>query len=132
MAVTFLGGPRLVGFDLHLLGGDVRETMFRQGETGLLTLYWKAPDAPLPDYLVRIVLVAPDGSTALIHESRPAHDEHPTSDWTAGEVVRDPHRLPLPKALPSASYQVRLSLVGASDGQPAAPADVLLTTMTVR
>lgn len=132
MAVTFQGGPRLLGFDLHPLGRDVRHTIFRQGETILLTLYWEAPATPLPDYLVRVTLVAPDGSPALVHESRPAHDEYPTSDWTAGELVRDPHRLPLPKELLSASYQVRLSLVAAAEGQTAAPADVLLTTMTVR
>jgi len=100
---------RLTGYTLssdHLAPGDVLG----------VALFWTT-DAPLAArYQVTVQLFAPDGSLVSQHDAEPADNRAPTSAWTPGEIVLDPHGLPIPLGQPSGAYRVIVAVY-----DPAAP-----------
>ncbi len=104
---------RLTGYTLssdHLAPGDVLG----------VTLFWTT-DAPLAArYQVTVQLLAPDGSLVSQHDAEPANNRAPTSAWTPGHPVIDPHGLAIPLDTSPGAYHV---IVGVYD--PAAPLDRL-------
>jgi len=101
---------RLLGFDLR--GGPA----YRTGETVDVDLFWQALAAPGEDYLPRLQLLDSDGTVYAELTEKPVAGAYPTAWWQAGELVRDPHALPVPAATPAGRYRLALSLVRAADG----------------
>jgi hypothetical protein len=57
-----------------------------------LVLYWQAlPDVIELDYLVFTHLVSEDGRLIAQHDGQPAGGSRPTSGWSPGETIVDPH-----------------------------------------
>ena len=57
-----------------------------------LTLYWRALEGTSPlDYLVFTHLLAEDGHLIAQHDGVPANGTRPTTGWTVGEIIVDPH-----------------------------------------
>ncbi|MBN1136667.1 MAG: hypothetical protein JXM73_08770, partial [Anaerolineae bacterium] len=103
---------RLLGFDLH--GG----LAYRPGEAVDVDLFWQAPAAPGEDYLPRLQLLDSSGTVRAELAEKPVAGAYPTAWWQAGELVRDPHALPVPAAALAGRYRLALSLVRAADGSP--------------
>jgi hypothetical protein len=47
---------------------------------------------------------------------KPVANTYPTAWWQAGELVRDPHALPIPATVPPGRHRLVLALVRAADG----------------
>ncbi len=106
-----------VDFDhrLRLLGANVPDESapFLPGEAVPVELFWQALDAPGQDYFPRLCLL--DAGDAVVAElvEKPVSGTYPTAWWRAGELVRDPHHLPIPAAVPSGTYHLTAGLIRA-------------------
>jgi hypothetical protein len=105
---------RLLGFGLS---GD---SVLRPGEAVQVDLFWQALGDPGEDLLPRLQLfdaaLAGESSLAELTE-KPVAGRYPTAWWRAGELVRDPHALPIPATVPAGHYRLTLSLIRAADGK---------------
>ncbi|MFN2115938.1 MAG: protein kinase domain-containing protein [Anaerolineae bacterium] len=95
--------PLGVDFDdnIHLSGVDLPRASFQPGEQLVFVARWEATDTSdfadegagpaeaRGDYLVRAVLVGPDGHAVATDEHVPVAGSRPTSSWQPGEVIAD-------------------------------------------
>lgn len=95
---------------LTLLGFDLPSEVLLLSRPTWLTLYWQADSAPGQDYAVALQLLQPDGREVHYWLGRPVFSGYPTTQWTAGELVRDPWRLELPAQVVPGQYTLQLSL----------------------
>ena len=103
---------------LTLLGVNLDTANARPGERLYLTLFWRADEAPRPNYHVTLTL----GETRL-YAGAPVHDTYPTSIWPAGEIVADRHNPRLPRDTPPGDHPLRLHLADPSTGRRGEPAE---------
>jgi hypothetical protein len=103
---------RLLGFGL-----EGRPTWL-PGESVAVDLFWQAIAEPGEDFLPRLQLLDSGGTVVAELTEKPVEGRYPTAWWHAGELVRDPHSLSIPAAVPPGRYRLELSLVRAADGQP--------------
>ena len=80
-----------------------------------LTLTWSARAEPATDYAVFVHLLDADGELIGQHDGPPDRGNYPTSWWRSGDIVRDPHVLPLPADL--ATARLRVGLYDPATGQ---------------
>lgn len=106
--------------DLRLTGYDYNQRVIAPGESLEVTLYWEAlRDAP-PDYWVQVALCelpCPEWQPALVTTVSPPPTA-PTSSWQSGQIVIDPHILPLDASLPPGSYGIHVALIDAATKAP--------------
>jgi len=102
-------GARL-GESLTLVGVDLSATDVSAGDVVTVTLVWRAEAEAASDYTVFIHLVDAGERLVAQTDAPPLDGAYPTSWWMPGEVVRDPHRLPLPADLPPGRYTLRVGL----------------------
>jgi len=103
---------------LRLLGYSIgNQAIGVPGEELDVDLFWQALADPGEDFLPRLQLV--DGNQVLLElTEKPVAGTYPTAWWRAGELVRDPHSLPIPATVPPGHYRLALSLIRATDGTP--------------
>ena len=102
----------LFGESIHLLDGAVSDF---SSETLEIILWWRT-DEPLPlDYSVSVFLIDENGAIIAQRDGPPRDGLAPTSKWTPGEVVFDPHVLNLPAELPAGEYQVGVRIYWYAD-----------------
>lgn len=107
------------GEQLRLLGYSLDNGSARlPGEAVDVDLFWQALIEPGEDFLPRLQLVDGEGTVFAELTEKPVGGRYPTAWWQAGELVRDPHTLPIPAAVPPGHYQLVASLVHAANGQP--------------
>ncbi|MCL7452796.1 MAG: hypothetical protein M8467_07080, partial [Anaerolineae bacterium] len=105
-------GPlQLLGYNLHGAGGLL------PGEAVEVDLFWQARSDPGEDYLPRLQLLAANDQVVAELVEKPVAGTYPTAWWQAGELVRDPHSLPIPAIAEPGRNRLVLSLVRAADGQ---------------
>jgi len=92
---------RLIGFSLG--GGP-----FKAGEVLPLTLFWQSPAQQSGPLEIVAELQDSAGQTAATYRRPPAR---PATEWQRGDLLRDPHDIPLPPALPPGAYTLNLSLL---------------------
>ncbi|MEA3342450.1 MAG: hypothetical protein U9R15_21005, partial [Chloroflexota bacterium] len=114
-----------LGGGLRLLGLDPPPDQVNAGDHLPLTLYWQAISAPAGDYAARLALVAPDGAVLASQSAAPGRADYPTSDWPAGDVVRDGRSFLVPAGTPAGDHTLRLDLLDAG-GEPLGPSADLL------
>lgn len=82
---------------IDLLGFDGVRERARQGDELEVVLYWRAATVPTKSYKVSVQLLASDRRTVLAQEdSIPAGWARPTTGWSLGEIVSDPHGVAIP------------------------------------
>ena len=69
-------------------------------------------------YQVQVQMVTEAGEVFLERNNPPSHGRYPTTQWGAGERVRDNHAFWIPPDFPSGIYNLRIRLLD-PDGQPA-------------
>ena len=106
---------------LRLLGTTTEASRaLLPGEAMEVDLFWQVRSAPGEDFLPRLRLIDSDNVLAEWQE-KPVAGTYPTAWWQVGELVRDPHTLHVPAAVPPGTYRLVLDLVRAADGQPVEP-----------
>ena len=116
------------GDRLELLGYDLPNHSFQQGEDFPLTLYWRAKQPPGEDLVLSLVLVNSDGRTVAEKEDILV-EQHPTSQWQGGELVISRHGLSVAPDAPAGPYQLRITLRTASGG--GSPTDLVVSTLNI-
>lgn len=95
------------GDTITLLGCDLDPGPTRPGQAVYPVLYWQLRDRPPADVRVFVQLVGPDGRIWTQNDEMPQGPLHPSSQWAAGEVIRDPRAAWVPLDAPPGLYQVR-------------------------
>lgn len=113
---------------IRLLGYDLPARVVGPGERVNVALYWQALQDMQQDYLLSLTLKDGEGQVWLGQKGRPVDDTYPTAAWTAGEVLRDWHDLPLPPDTAQGVYDLWL---GVLDGEELL-GEVLLGQVEVR
>jgi 4-amino-4-deoxy-L-arabinose transferase-like glycosyltransferase len=115
-ATSVFSGLRLLGYSLARLGQDPGATEFGGDDILHLSLFWQAPAQPLPDLTVAVQVLDSRGKAVRQTESRPADGDYPTNTWSAGEVVRDQHRLAL-AGLAAGQYRITIEVANTNGGK---------------
>ena len=118
-ALTF-EQPLQVDFDeqLRLLGYNVADdAVLLPGESVRVDLFWQAQADPGQDFYPRLQLLDAQGGVLAELTEKPVAGTYPTAWWRAGELVRDPHTLPIPATVPPGSYRLALSLIRADGSE---------------
>lgn len=103
------------GNRLELLGYDLKQSSIAAGESGNITLYWKALRPLDHDYIVSLRLT--DGRFYYWrHDGRPAAETYPTTSWPAGQVVPGELSFQVPPAIPPGTYFLELGTYGQGVG----------------
>jgi hypothetical protein len=121
---------------LRLVGYDLPGERFQGGASLPLTLYWQASAKLGTDYTVFVHVVSHSGEIAAQWDAMPRQNTFLTTDWPVGEMVDDPHPVPLPENMPAGRYRIvlgvydprtveRLAALG-PDGEPVLDNAVLL------
>ncbi len=98
-----------------LESADLRQEQFPPGGVIGVTLRWQVLRATDVNYIVFVHLIGPDGRLVSQQDKGPIS---PTSTWSPGLVVADPHQVPIPGDIPAGKYQLRTGMY--PDGQPGA------------
>ena len=142
-----------LGGRITFLGYDRAGNAVRSGESIYLTLYWQAQRDLDEDYSVVIGLRGEGGPSASpstgsgrssgrgdpvryaqgmvwpLWADRPVHGAYPTTNWTAGEVIKDRYGLTIGQDVPAGDYELEVMLLNrityepliASSGLPTIP-----------
>lgn len=109
LALTLVGGHRLVGYDL--VAGE------SAGSPINLILYWIPAGATKQRYSTFVHLLDGNDTIRAQSDSEPAQGAHPTTSWLAGEVIRDAHTLTLPSTLSKGPYRLEIGLYDPRTGE---------------
>ncbi len=96
--------------DAIALRGYDAPTRLAPGDTLRVALLWHALAAPADDYKVFVHLLTAAGEAAVQDDSKPVYWFYPTTDWQAGDYVRDGHVLALPADLPRGDYTLAIGM----------------------
>jgi 4-amino-4-deoxy-L-arabinose transferase-like glycosyltransferase len=108
-SVDFAGGLRSLGYSL---GGET----FQPGDVLGVTLFWEALADLSEDYGLTLSLQDAEGRSWAIVEGPLATPGYPSSQWTAGQLVRCQQRLIIPARVPGGRYGLVLAVYGSADG----------------
>ena len=91
-------------------------------------LWWSVDQPVGVDYTTSVFLLNGGGQLVAQNDGFPFNGERPTTSWSGGEVVYDPHPLDL-SALPSGDYSVNVQVYTWQDQvkQPTLSGDQWLT-----
>jgi hypothetical protein len=99
---TFGESIELVGFTAPAWGVP--------GDTVRVVLYWHARDPVAEDYKVFVHLLTPEGRILAQDDSQPANWTYPTTDWKAGEYIRDAHVLTIDPETPWGEWTLTVGM----------------------
>ncbi len=113
-----------VGDEVRFLGYDMSSESVEPGDNLRLTLYWEPQDRLEEDYSAFVHLddLRPNYiSWSLSEKANPA--DLPTSTWSPGFYVSDPHELPISAEIPPGLYMLRAGLYRSESGHRLAVLD---------
>ncbi|MBL7183422.1 MAG: glycosyltransferase family 39 protein [Anaerolineae bacterium] len=107
-----------LGDKVTFLGYDRDGDAIRPGESVYLALYWQAQQDLDEDYNVVIGLRGERGDVWALWADRPVHGTYPTTNWTAGEVIKDRYGLTIGQEIPTGDYELELMLLNRVTYEP--------------
>jgi hypothetical protein len=131
------------GSEIELLGYDMTDRI-APGDKLRVALYWYVLQSVPLDYKVFVHLLSLEDPPALLtqDDSIPVGWTYPTTEWQAGETIRDEHTLTIPPSAPRGDYRVVVGLynpdtnespvVYDADGSEIADRRVVLDQVQVR
>ncbi|GAB4539474.1 MAG: hypothetical protein Kow0063_28350 [Anaerolineae bacterium] len=101
---------RAADFDeqVRLLGYSLGQGPFLAGDVLAFSLFWQALDEGREPYIVFAQLQDENGKPVALSETPPVY---PSQHWSTGDLLRDPHEIPLPATLASGSYRLAVGLL---------------------
>jgi hypothetical protein len=99
-------GILLAGYSLTRIDGALN-----------LDLYWQTQQPVPKRYKVFAQLLKADNSLISQSDNFPATGQRPTTGWLPGEIIHDPHQLPLPPDLPEPPYRLIAGLYNPLNGE---------------
>jgi hypothetical protein len=120
----------------ELVSFSLPATEFRSAQPVQLTLSWRGLGGVSPvNYTVFTHLLAEDGHLIAQHDGFPADGARPTTSWTAGEVIIDPHLMVFQDTAYTGPARILVGLYSPTDGrvptQTGADHIALPTTITI-
>jgi len=113
-----VGGLRLRGWNLTRLGSnDPLGQSVPAGTPLELVFYWQR-GAALPTSLGLTVQLIASDKVITSWDTSPLGGRYPPARWSRNEVIRDPHTLFLPPALPPGRYTLALRAPSPSGNEP--------------
>lgn len=101
----------------------VSQFSYRPGDSVPVTLRWRCISPLSASYKVFVHLLTEDGGALIAQrDSVPVNGLRPTTGWTSGEIISDPHQVLLPDSTPAGTYQIRVGLYNDSGRLPVADA----------
>ncbi len=100
-----------------LLGANLSKPPYRPGRQLEVSLVWRAGQHPDDNYTVFVQLWGPDGNLAGQGDSDPVAGLRPTRSWRPGEVIVDPHHVPLKAELTPGEYTLYIGLYQRDTGE---------------
>jgi hypothetical protein len=102
------GTAGLANFDDQLLlrSAAVPTANAAPGEAVVVELAWRSLGTMSEDYTLFVQLLGVDGRLHGQVDTWPAQGSYPTSQWPAGETLREVYRVPLNADAPPGSYRV--------------------------
>ncbi len=89
----------------------VPQYTFQPGDSVPVTLYWRTLQPLTKNYVIFTHLTtSATGTPAAQHDSEPGNGTNPTTGWTPGEIIIDPHQVTIPQGTAAGSYQLRVGL----------------------
>ncbi|OQA14745.1 MAG: hypothetical protein BWY63_03091 [Chloroflexi bacterium ADurb.Bin360] len=82
----------------------------RPGNILPITLRWRALQPIGQRYTVFVHLLSPEMNLVTQHDSEPLNGLSPTTSWSTGEIIVDPHQLTIPPGTSAGIYQIRVGL----------------------
>ncbi len=107
-----------LGGRVTFLGYDRDGDAVRLGESVYLALYWQAQRDLDEDYDVVIGLRGTGGEVWPLWADRPVHGTYSTTNWTAGEVIKDRYGLTIDQDVPAGDYELKLMLLNRVTYEP--------------
>jgi 4-amino-4-deoxy-L-arabinose transferase-like glycosyltransferase len=123
-------GASLAG-DALLLEGYRHPGAVAAGETLPLALFWRAQRPLDGDYTVFVHLLDDQGNKLAQRDLPPLEGSLPTSQWRAGELIRDDQDLLIPANVPPGSYQLSVGMYRADTMQQLNAGPILIGPVTV-
>ncbi|MBN1872666.1 MAG: protein kinase [Anaerolineae bacterium] len=125
VTLTVSGGMDLpLGLNVNLNNqiileqAQVSQLELHSGEMLPVTLRWRCIKALDRSYKVFIHVQTMDFQLITQQDIEPVNGIRPTNTWTPGEIINDPHQLPIPDNTPAGTYQVRVGLYDPEDRLP--------------
>jgi hypothetical protein len=108
LAVDFNRQARLTGYQLNPSLGP--------GSPLNLTLFWQATAPIMVDFTVFVQLVDSENRLVAQRDSKPQDGFYGTRFWQPGEVIIDPHTVPLGPEIPPGEYTLLVGLYEVESG----------------
>jgi len=105
-----------LGEVIHLLGYDLSSAEIRPGESLSFVLYWQCLEEMSTSYTVFVHLLDHERELVGQGDAVPHGGDLPTSEWVAGEVIADGHRVPVSE-IPPGVYGVEVGMYDTRTGE---------------
>ncbi len=148
ITLTVSGGvnlpiPLKVNLNNQIMLQDARlsRRIYRPGDSIAVTLRWQSLQAVQKSYKVFVHVLTQDFSSLLAQQDiEPLNGLRPTSTWTVGEIINDPHQVLIPQNAAAGVYQIRVGLYDPEGRLPVVDAGqtqvvdhtIFVTTIEVR
>lgn len=100
-----------LGNDIELVGYSLSESdTLQAGRAFTVTLYWRSAGQPVSDLTVFVHVLDAEGHLVAQHDGPPLLGGYPTSAWTPGIVVPDPHPVSWETAAPTGPVELAAGL----------------------
>lgn len=96
------------GETFELVGWKLTPSELRAGDALDLTIVWRALQKPPARFTMFAQLAEAKGGNIAQVDLEPQHGAAPTTQWAAGEMVRDIVRLQVPQNVPPGEYVLRI------------------------
>jgi len=100
-----------LGDDIELVGYSLSESdTLQAGPAFTVTLYWRSTGQPVSDLTVFVHVLDAEGRLAAQHDGPPLLGGYPSSAWTPGIVVPDPHPVSWETLAPTGPVEIAAGL----------------------
>jgi hypothetical protein len=102
---------------LQLLAVQTPVTIIAPGGAIPVEILWQASEPPGEPFVIVVQLLDPSQQVVASLEEEPVRGRYPTTNWEAGEMVRDRHTLEMPLTLAEGKHRLVVGAYRATDGE---------------
>ncbi len=105
------------GSELRLLGLTWEQDTLQRNDYQRISLFWESLTKPTHNYQISLRLLDPARNEVVQQVTQPSFNRYPTTQWLAGERVRDNHAIWVPANFPPGTFTLQLRVLYET-GQP--------------